>query len=303
MGWLPLGALGVYIFFAISGYLVAQSWQSDPHPVRFLQRRVLRIFPGLIVCTVLSVVFLGPLLTSLPILDYLSHPATRGYFSNIVLYITFHLPGVFETNRVANAVNGSLWSLPAEFSMYLALALFGLLRVPRLGWVALAIGLMLLSGMWAMRSQDMLVFYRTDLRQVVSCGVYFWVGAASYRYGLKRIFSTTSVFLAIIAWLCLSRWIEMFVVASWVFLPFLSLAFGLASNSWLSRLADYDYSYGIYIYAFPVQQTVAKLWPQMPIELYLAITFSATVALAAMSWHWIERPALRLKPNRRAVPV
>ena len=303
MGWAPLGALGVYIFFAISGYLVAQSWQSDPHAVRFLKRRVLRIFPGLIVCTLLSVVLLGALLTSLPISDYFSHPATRGYFSNIALYITFYLPGVFETNRVANAVNGSLWTLPVEFSMYLALALFGLLRVPRGGWVALAVGLMLMSGLWAMRAPDMLVFYRSDLRQVVGCGVYFWVGAVFYRFGLKRVFSTTTIFIAIIVWLCLSRWIEIFVMASWVFLPFLALAFGLASNSWLGRLANYDYSYGIYIYAFPIQQTVIKLWPQMPIGLYLVITFSATLALAALSWHWIERPALRLKPHRRPAPA
>jgi peptidoglycan/LPS O-acetylase OafA/YrhL len=251
-------------------------------------------------CTVLTVVVLGALLTSLPLLDYFSHPTTRGYFSNIALYITFHLPGVFETNRYANAVNGSLWSLPAEFSMYLALAVLGLLRVPRAGWVAVAVGLMLASRLWAMKSPDMLVFYRTDLRLVVNCGVYFWVGAVYYRFGLQRIFSITTIFAAIIVWLCLSRWIELFAIASWVFLPFLSLAFGLASNSWLSRLAKYDYSYGIYIYAFPIEQTVAKLWPNMPLGPYLALSCSATLALAALSWHWIERPALRLKPTQRA---
>ena len=61
----PMGLLGVYIFFAISGYLVAQSWTRDPHVLRFLARRSLRIFPGLVVCTLLSVLVLGPLLTTL----------------------------------------------------------------------------------------------------------------------------------------------------------------------------------------------------------------------------------------------
>ena len=55
MGWAPMAPLGGFIFFAISGYLVAQSWESDPDAVRFLQRRTLRIFPGLIVCIALSV--------------------------------------------------------------------------------------------------------------------------------------------------------------------------------------------------------------------------------------------------------
>lgn len=299
MSWTKLGPLGVYIFFAISGYLVTQSWESDSHSLRFLQRRALRIFPGLVVCTVLSVFVLGPLLTSLPLVDYFLSISTRKYFINIALYITYYLPGVFETNHLANAVNGSLWSLPAEFSMYLALALFGLMRVPRIGWLAVVLGLMLLAKFWAMQTPDMLVVYGTDVRQVVICGVYFWVGAVFYRYRLSRLFTKTSIFVAVILWLCLSRWMDIFVMASWLILPFLALAFGLASNSWLSRLANYDYSYGIYIYAFPIQQTVAKFWPQMPLGLYLAITATATLVMASLSWHWVEQPALRLKPTQR----
>lgn len=298
MGWVSLGPLGVYIFFAISGFLVAQSWGSDPHPVRFLLRRILRIFPGLIVCTVLSVFVLGPFLTSLPLSNYFFHIHTREYFTNIALYITYYLPGVFETNRIANAVNGSLWSLPVEFSMYLVLALFGILRIPRIGWLAAALGLMTLSKFWAMQWPDQLIAYRTDVRQVVICGVYFWVGAAFFSYKISKMFSTTSIFGAVIIWLSLSRWPEFFVMASWVILPFLALAFGLASSPWLSRLAKYDYSYGIYIYAFPIQQTVAKFWPHMPIGLYLATTGVSTLVLAALSWHWIESPALKLKPVR-----
>jgi peptidoglycan/LPS O-acetylase OafA/YrhL len=298
MGWVALGPLGVYIFFSISGYLVAQSWVSDPNYFRFLRRRALRIFPGLIVCTVLTVVLLGPLMTDLRLVDYFKSQYTRGYFTNIGLYMTYYLPGVFETNTYPSAVNGSLWTLPAEFSMYLALALFGLLRVPRIGWVVATLGLMALSKFWAMQTPDMLVYYRTDVRQIVICGVYFWVGAAFLRYKINRFFSTTSIFGAVIIWLCLTRWPEIFVMASWVILPYLALAFGLASSPWLSRLTRYDYSYGIYIYAFPIQQTVAKFWPQMPIGLYLAITGTATLVLAALSWHWIEHPALKLKPTR-----
>jgi len=71
--WVPLGPLGVYIFFAISGYLVSQSWDRDPHLFRFLQRRALRIFPGLAVCTILCVMVLGPLLTTLDLKTYFSN--------------------------------------------------------------------------------------------------------------------------------------------------------------------------------------------------------------------------------------
>ena len=123
--WVPLGPVGVYTFFAISGYLVAQSWERDPHVLRFLARRILRIFPGLIVCTLLSVLVLGPWLTTLDAKTYWTNEHTRGYLTNIALYMTYHLPGVFAQNRLPHAVNGSLWSLPVEFFMYALLALLG----------------------------------------------------------------------------------------------------------------------------------------------------------------------------------
>ena len=298
MGWSPMGPLGVFIFFAISGYLVAQSWESDPNALRFLQRRALRIFPGLAVCIALSVLVLGPALTTLPLAEYFSHVHTRGYFSNIGLYITYYLPGVFENNRVPNAVNGSLWSLPAEFFMYILLVLVGLMRLPKLGWVAVAVILMGFSKFWASQATEMLVFYRTDVRQIVLCGVYFWVGAVFFKYRISRLFSTTSAIGAVIIWVSLTRWPELFVLMAWFLLPFLALAFGLAKSRWLGRMANYDYSYGIYIYAFPVQQTVVYIWPDMHLGLYLAITSSLTLGLAALSWHWVEGPALRHKPVR-----
>jgi peptidoglycan/LPS O-acetylase OafA/YrhL len=92
-----------------------------------LAKRALRIFPGLLVCTVLSVVVLGPWLTTLDMATYWRNEHTRGYFTNLVLYMTYHLPGVFAQNKLPHAVNGSLWSLPIEFLMYLLLALLGLL--------------------------------------------------------------------------------------------------------------------------------------------------------------------------------
>src|SRR5690349_17297938 len=67
---------GVKIFFVISGYLVAQSWMRDPHPVRFLRRRVLRVMPGLIAVVVLTALVLGPLVTRLPPAAYFADART-----------------------------------------------------------------------------------------------------------------------------------------------------------------------------------------------------------------------------------
>lgn len=160
---------------------------------------------------------------------------------------------------------------------------------------------MLLSSFWAARSTEMFVLFRTDLRQVVMCGVYFWVGVVFCRYNISRFFSTTNVLVAMVVWVSLTRWLEIFVMASWVILPFLALAFGLTANTWLSRLSNLDYSYGIYIYAFPIQQALVGFYPKMPLLLYLLLSTVCTLSLAALSWHWIEKPALRLKPRASRV--
>lgn len=305
----PMGLLGVYIFFAISGYLVAQSWSRDPHVLRFMAKRALRIFPGLVVCTLLSVLVLGPLLTSLDANAYWQNEHTLGYLSNIALYISYHLPGVFANNAWPHAVNGSLWSLPVEFFMYLLLALIGLvgalvqaaLNMQRAtAWLVGGMSLLFiaLAALWALPTQEAMVVYRTDLRHIPMCGVYFMVGASLYCFQWEKHFTLSNVLLALVAWLSLSHRTQWFAMASWLVLPFVVMAFGLARHPWLGRMHTRDYSYGIYIYAFPVQQTVASFWPQMPLPAYLLSTFVITVALAATSWHFVEKPALKYKPFR-----
>jgi peptidoglycan/LPS O-acetylase OafA/YrhL len=146
------GAFAVDVFFVISGFLVAASVQR--HPWReFLLARALRLYPALIVCVALTVVVLGPLLTTAP--EYWSDPRTWRYlWANATLWrAEFWLPGVFET-LPRTAINGSLWTLPIEGRLYLALflaALLGMLRPWRYlpAWalaMAGAVGFALLRG-------------------------------------------------------------------------------------------------------------------------------------------------------------
>jgi peptidoglycan/LPS O-acetylase OafA/YrhL len=128
-GFCSLGSLGLLIFFSISGYLVSMSWLSDGSVVRFAIRRSLRIFPALTVVILLSTFVLGPIVATVPMRVYFHHPATYRYLANIGLYVSYYLPGCFEHVPIANAVNGSLWSLPAEVLMYIILG--------GLGWVSL----------------------------------------------------------------------------------------------------------------------------------------------------------------------
>ena len=120
-GWFgnALGTLGVKIFFIISGLMITRSWLDDPRLWAFTMRRVLRIMPGLILVVVVCAFVMGPLVTTLPVGEYFRSYGTRFYLWNILLFPIYNLPGVFAGNIYPIAVNGSLWSLPAEVCMYI----------------------------------------------------------------------------------------------------------------------------------------------------------------------------------------
>ena len=67
-------ALGVKIFFLIGGFLIAKSWESDSNPVRYMTKRVFRIFPALIAFTLVAAYVIGPILSTLTINEYFQSP-------------------------------------------------------------------------------------------------------------------------------------------------------------------------------------------------------------------------------------
>ena len=121
----PMSFYGVRIFFIISGYLIAQSLEHSQGVIDYLWKRVLRLFPGLIVVVCLTVFVVGPLFTNLSFKEYFYAPATWNYLKTILIFRTgIKLPGVFQNNPYNSNVNGSLWTLAYEFSCYLALIIF-----------------------------------------------------------------------------------------------------------------------------------------------------------------------------------
>lgn len=159
------------------------------------------------------------------------------------------------------------------------------------------------TALWARQRTEMWVIYGTDVRQVFINGVFFWVGVAFQCCRIERHFTLTNLGIAAGAWIALSHWSAAFQVATWFLLPFVTLSFGLAQGSVLGRLNKLDYSYGIYIYAFPVQQSLASIWPSMSVRAHVSLAFVGAAGLAGLSWHWVEAPALRFKPSRRRLEV
>lgn len=307
IGFTTLGGLGVNIFFVISGYLVFESWDRDPNPGRFAARRALRIFPGLTVVVLLAMLVLGPIVSSHSLLDYFRNPATIGYLNALLLFpMPFSLPGAFPANPIPNVVNGSLWTLPIETTMYVALAL-GVARIcrrtPVAAWL-LAGAILIASELAWRRWQAPVVFWFMDLRYVLDLGAYFFFGVALHtiRHAVRPGFFGSLILAIVLALLATSTWGRF---AMHVALPYLVLAVAFAPLGSLARAGKYgDFSYGIYIYAYPIQQTVIHFAGGKPGPVdSLFIAAILTVVAGFLSWHFVEKRALAMKPRRPAREV
>jgi len=182
--------------------------------------------------------------------------------------------------------------------MYIVVAVFGVIGYYK---KYLALGLFLLFAtatiLLADASPDALVFYGVDLKQIPRTGVYFWAGAAMFHWNIKKYFSFESFVIALLLFMFQYQWGHIYSVVSLLLTPFATLSFGFSHSSILSMFNKIDYSYGFYIYAFPVQQSFLYLYPRITMTSFLTIGFTITIVLAALSWHYVEKPMMRLKPK------
>jgi len=291
LGYDNVSKIAVYVFFAISGYLITQSWVADPSVWRFSVRRTLRVFPGLICVVLLSVFVLGPIVTTLPVGKYFATRGTWGYLRNIALSVRYPLPGVFTANVGETSVNGSLWTLPLEVAMYGGVLLLGRLRLLT-WWSALVVAGGLAAG-------ALLLGPTHRHYGLCDLGVYFWMGSVLF-LARDRLPLRWSVAAGLVGLAALCAWRPLFHVVAWVAMPYLVLLISLNRLPGAGLVRKFgDFSYGIYIYAFPVQQLVVwREGAQLSGALNLVQVLFFTFMLAAASWHFVESPALKLKPRR-----
>ena len=302
-------ALGVKIFFVISGYLIMGSWQRDPSLLRFAWRRALRILPGLAGVTVACALGLGLMVTELPWRAYLANARVWSYFSNLAFYPQYDLPAVFAHNVYPAAVNGSLWSLPAEMAMYVIGPLAWVigarvLRAGRGGVALAALGLALASLLLLrVYRLPLPVVYGTALSSFLDVAPYFLLGALYNAPALRRRLHPGVAVAALLLLAALAPHPIASEVLLYLVLPYSALSLGLRASAvgqWLSDKGDI--SYGVYLYGFPVQQLVSH-WMAAPHHTpwtNTALALPLILLLAVMSWRLIERPCLQFKPYRRA---
>jgi peptidoglycan/LPS O-acetylase OafA/YrhL len=293
-----LGVVGVFVFFTISGYLVTQSFELTRSAPRFAAKRALRIYPGLLVCLLLSGFVLGPWATSLAPGAYFSDSGAYAYVvSNFTMIDpTRALPGVWFTKWDAGGVvDGPLWTLPCELAMYVMVLLLGVLRAIDLRVIA-ALIVLGMGGIWFDTASS--EYFSGSALWLLS---FFASGMALYRLRDSGFINGRFALLAC-AGLALSVPLKAFILLFPIFGSYLVIY--LAFAPWLKPLpaAHFgDLSYGLYIYGWPVEQAIVWLnGGAMSSRALFAIALPVTAVFAFLSWHLVEKRALRFKPRASA---
>jgi peptidoglycan/LPS O-acetylase OafA/YrhL len=265
------------MFFALSGFLVCGSLQRTRAIVPFIVHRVLRIIPALAVEITLSALILGPLMTQLPLTQYFSQSEFYHYFLNIIGFIHFVLPEVFANNPEPYTINASLWTIPYELECYITLVIIasiGLLKRIRLFTALVLVSWCVFTG---------LLLWHGSVAEEMQSGppgrllvISFLAGNVIFLLrDWLRVSPVLLVASAVLSYGLLSRPETAFLAPLPV--AYLTAYLGLLNPPKIPVLMDGDYSYGLYLFAFPIQQT------------YSAIL---SLGYAFMSWHLIEKPIL-----------
>jgi peptidoglycan/LPS O-acetylase OafA/YrhL len=295
--WRAPVATFVPMFFALSGFLVAGSLERSRSLFTFIGLRALRIVPALAGEVFLSALVLGPLLTTYPLAAYFSDPRFFVYFRNIIGDIHYQLPGLFVGNPDTDAVNAQLWTVPYELVFYIlcsAIALLGIYK--RRVLMLVSVGFFFLA-----------VLYKVDLEHharpwTVEGRTLLMTAAAGMLFHRFKKFVPWNfgLFLtaALLSILLFSR--REWDAFSPLPLTYATIYLGLLDPPRHKYILSGDYSYGLYLYGFPVQQAVASFGPAFRhwyINLLLAVP--GTALCAFISWWLIERPALGLRRRLR----
>ncbi|MGB0886899.1 MAG: acyltransferase family protein [Vicingaceae bacterium] len=296
---LSMGSFSVLTFFIISGFLITMSWERKKNVLDFFIARILRIYPAVIVVVLLSVFVLGAILTTENLTDYLTHNLTQKYLQNVSLFrMYYYLPEVFNTNPISS-INGSLWTLPYEFTCYLFVGILGLLTILNKKIIALLLFVFLLI---------IELFFPTEVRTLVipiigidfktfyTLFLYFISGSMFY---ILKQHIKFNIVIAIIAVLIIYGSIDTFIfnIISAILLPYIILTIAFFKPLPFKKIAKHgDFSYGLYLYAFPVQQLVVFIFGEnISLVLMIILSFLFSLPLAILSWKLIENPALQLR--------
>ncbi|MGN6493812.1 MAG: acyltransferase family protein [Agriterribacter sp.] len=290
-----LSQIGLAIFFFISGFLVTQSYFLSTGLTHFFWKRVLRVYPALIVLIIITVFAVGPAFTLGSVQSYFASKSTWEYFFGgiTLVRLRFFLPGVFNEH----GVNGSLWSLPVEFRLYLVLGVLLTFFIRKnKGFVLALWSFFFVAGVlldvWGES------FFLNFFHQYIAWGMYFFTGTLFFFYQERIKLNYQIVVTLFVVWLVTKNINVLNVPIKLLFISYTCVLFAFkvptVAHAFFKKN---DFSYSLYIYAFIVQQMLIQLIGSAkldPLSLSL-FTLILLIPICWLSWNLIEKPAMKWK--------
>jgi peptidoglycan/LPS O-acetylase OafA/YrhL len=287
----PVHGIGVQVFFVLSGFLIAKSADGRGSIGAFAIARILRIYP-LVIATACVLVFVGgPYFTTLSKEEYFSRPETWRFLRENILLLRYEctLPGVFENNPWS-CVNGSLWTLPAELRSYLLTAILFALGIlgNRVVFNVVALGMLVLYSLTGANPPG----FQPDHLHLV---IFFLFGGVFY---VNRDFVrfTPGAAIAALVTCVLAYSTPAYSIVSGLTLTYFVLWLAYDPRLRLPSLDRLgDASFGVYLFAYPVQQIIIEVTGTKSPWVVFGIAAPVVLVLGFISWYLIERPCLGLK--------
>jgi len=288
--------IAVNLFFIASGFLVTKSMLYRGDVPAYSSARILRIFPALAVHVLFAMFIIGPFVTNLPLTEFFTHPQ---FWTQPFQVLTFYqtdlaLPGAFESNSEQLA-GAALWTLRYEVLCYIATAAIFLLGLMRKKWMLLA-QFVLITCIWCFASlSGLFEQLPATANAMLRFALPYSLGAAIFAYRERLSFHILGIpVIGIITILYHDK--GSFEILTNIWLAYVLFWAAYIKIPMLNRLQSMnDISYGVYIYHWVVLQWLFYNFPLMGIGDLLIIGSVISIGLAWLSWHLVEKPALKLK--------
>lgn len=314
-GQASIGTLAVNFFFTISGYLILQSWHKSNNVWDFLKKRIVRIYPAFIVASFLCVFVFAPLGT----IDWFQ---PFGYWNlfysnlnyawiakDVLLLQTPWVPWTLKYVPISEAINASLWTIKYEFICYLLIPILAFARLLRHRFM---LPILFFIAYTALILQEDFRIYYFNWEEFPIIGkpdfmprfvTYFLAGMCFYTYKdliprSRLLFGIALVLFAVGLFGIKGLSYTQPILGSYLLFY---LAF-TQTISFKNFSKAGDFSYGIYVYAWPVQQLVIVFFEKhLNISLLFMLSLMFTLPLAWLSWHYVEKPFLNFKKKKKVV--
>ena len=286
-GTISFGEMAVDSFFVLSGFLIVKSWLARPRILPFLTSRILRIYPGFIASALVCALIVGPLYGEQ---SYLQDMDRSRFLRGLVTLNLVRIPPVFPGSPHP-ALNGALWTIPYEFTCYLLVLFCGLTGILKQRWIWLSLFLSCAAVHVACSLGTLSLTFDVYFR----FGMLFAAGGCFYLYRNQIPWRGDLALIALLVFaglLFIAPLAEPAVAVMWGY-AILYYAMNGTRFLWYNRLPDI--SYGVYLYAWPINKMV--LWHFPALNIYAAMTavFALSVLAGIVSWYLVERPFMKLK--------